>query len=98
MFGLKLDKSVRIADVMFLLGCLSAGWGMYYNTQARIDAERAERQLADQQAMHAVEKTSSDMSGLSASVVQVVEAVKSLREQQTELRIEVERFKARSGS
>lgn len=98
MFGLKLDKSVRIVDIITIGALLSAGWGMYYNTQSRIDAERAERLMADKEAMHAVEKASSDMSGLSASVVEVVEAVKSLREQQTELRIEVERVKARSGS
>ena len=98
MFGLKLDKSVRIVDIITIGALLSAGWGMYYNTQARIDAEKAERILADKEAMHAVEKASSDMSGLSASVVEVVEAVKSLREQQTELRIEVELVKARSGS
>ena len=98
MFGLKLDKSVRIVDIITIGAPLSAGWGMYYNTQARIDAEKAERLLADKEAMHAVEKASSDVSGLSASVVAVVKAVEKLQDGQTDLRVEFERVKARSGS
>ena len=98
MLGLKLDKSVRIADVMFLLGCLSAGWGMYYNTQARIDSEKAERMLADSEVMHAVDKATDDVMVLSDSVVKVVDAVRELREQQADLRTDVEVIKARSGS
>lgn len=98
MFGLKLDKSVRIVDIITIGALLSAGWGMYYNTQSRIDAEKAERLMADKEAMHAVEKASSDMTGLSASVVEVVKAVEKLRDGQTDMRIELERVKARSGS
>lgn len=98
MFGLKLDKSVRISDVMVLIGGLSAGWGMYYATQARIDGESAERKLAEHKAAYEIEAARGDVSGLSESVVEVVNAVRELREQQADLRTDVEVIKARSGS
>lgn len=98
MLGFKLDRSFRVADIMTMVGGIAVGLGMYYGTQARIDSESAERKLADQKAAFEIEAARGDVSGLSESVVEVVKAVRELREQQADLRTDVEVIKARSGS